>query len=235
MEILKIILTSVASIATLFILTKLMGNKQVSQLSMFDYIIGISIGSIAAEFSTELENPERSITAMAVYAIIAYLVSVVTEKSVKLRKLIIGRPLILFDKGKLYRKNLKKSRIDTSDFLTQCRNQGYFNLSDIRTAVFEYNGSLSILPAENKRPVSPQDMNLAPEQSELMTNVIIDGQINSENLKSTGNDLNWLQNQISSQGYTSEKDILLGIFDITNNSVSFYPKDTEELTFDPFE
>ena len=82
---------------------------------------------------------------------------------------------------------------------------------------------------------SPQDMNLAPEQSELMTNVIIDGQINSENLKSTGNDLNWLQNQISSQGYTSEKDILLGIFDITNNLVTFYPKDTEELTFDPFE
>ena len=84
---------------TLFLLTKLMGNKQVSQLSMFDYIIGISIGSIAAEFATELENPEHSLTAMLVYGGSAYLVSIVTGKSTRLRKLIIGRPLILFDKG----------------------------------------------------------------------------------------------------------------------------------------
>ena len=101
MELFKTILMSAASLVTLFLLTKLMGNKQVSQLSMFDYIIGISIGSIAAEFATELENPERTLAAMIVYAVIAYLVSVITGKSTGMRKIIIGRPLILFDKGKL--------------------------------------------------------------------------------------------------------------------------------------
>ena len=140
MEFVTIIMTSIASVVTLFLLTKLMGNKQVSQLSMFDYIIGISIGSIAAEFSTELENPEHSLTAMLVYGISTYLVSVVTGKSIRLRKMIIGRPLILFHKGKLYRNNLKKARIDISDFLTHCRNRGYFDLSQVRTAIFEYNG-----------------------------------------------------------------------------------------------
>ena len=105
MDILKIILTSIASVITLFLLTKLMGNKQVSQLSMFDYIIGISIGSIAAEFATELDNPEHCLTAMLIYAISAYLVSVVTGKSTKIRKIIIGRPLILFER-----------RIDCGDY-----------------------------------------------------------------------------------------------------------------------
>ena len=72
MDLLKVALTSAASVVTLFLLTKLMGNKQLSQLSMFDYIIGISIGSIAAEFATELENPERTLIAMIIYAVIAF-------------------------------------------------------------------------------------------------------------------------------------------------------------------
>lgn len=153
MELLKIAFTSVISVITLFLLTKLMGNKQISQLSMFDYIIGISIGSIAAEFATELENPERTLVAMIIYAISAYLVSLVTGKSTHMRKIIIGKPLILFDKGKLYRENFKKAKIDISDFLTHCRNQGYFDLSQMQTAVFEYNGSISILPTEANRPL----------------------------------------------------------------------------------
>ena len=74
MDLLKIVLTSVGSVVALFLLTKLMGNKQISQLSMFDYIIGISIGSIAAKFATELENPERTLLAMIIYAVSAFLV-----------------------------------------------------------------------------------------------------------------------------------------------------------------
>ncbi|MGN0578192.1 MAG: DUF421 domain-containing protein, partial [Ruminiclostridium sp.] len=124
MDLLMVVGTSVASVVTLFILTKLMGNKQISQMSMFDYIIGISIGSIAAEFATELENPERTLLAMIIYAVIALAVSVFTGKSPRLRKIVNGKPLILFDKGKLYRKNFKKARLDLSDFLTHCRNQG---------------------------------------------------------------------------------------------------------------
>ncbi|MBQ8119583.1 MAG: DUF421 domain-containing protein, partial [Ruminococcus sp.] len=140
---------------------------------MFDYIIGISIGSIAAECSFENEHPERMVVAMLIYALSAYAVSIITGKSTHMRKLLIGKPLILFDNGKLYRENLKKARIDISDFLTHCRNQGYFDLSKLRTAVFEYNGSLSLLPVDTDRPLTPSDVQLQPQQEEIMLNVIL--------------------------------------------------------------
>ena len=235
MEILTIVLTSISSVITLFLLTKLMGNKQVSQLSMFDYIIGISIGSIAAEFATELENPEHSLVAMLVYGFSAYLVSIVTGKSTRLRKIIIGRPLILFDKGNLYRNNLKKARIDLSDFLTHCRNQGFFDLSQIRTAVFEYNGSVSILPVEVNRPIEPQDMNLNPVQQEIFVNVILDGNINEENLRKSGKDTIWLEKQLKNQGFHTAREIYLGCVNMVENTLVLYPIAVKEKNFDPFE
>ena len=235
MEIFKIVLTSSVSIITLFLLTKLMGNKQVSQLSMFDYIIGISIGSIAAEFATELKNPEHSLVAMLIYGISAYLVSVITGKSTHMRKIIIGRPLILFDKGKLYRENFKKVRIDISDFLTHCRNQGYFDLSQIRTAVFEYNGSISILPVEMNRPLEPSDMNLNPVQQEILVNVILDGNINAENLKKTGNNKLWLEKQLHNQGFHSAEEIFLGCVNTVENTLILYSAQETIKDSDPFE
>lgn len=235
MDIFKVIVTSSVSIVVLFLLTKFMGNKQVSQLSMFDYIIGISIGSIAAELSTELDNPEYCIIAMVIYAVMAYLVSVVTGKSVKIRKIVIGRPLILFDKGKLYRKNLRKARIDISDFLLQCRNQGYFDLSLIRTAVFEANGSVSILPVEENRPLEPSDMNIKPVQQEVLINVIMDGHINESNLKKAGKDIVWLEKNLKEQGFHNSGEIFLGSVNTALNTLVLYALDNKCNGFDPFE
>lgn len=235
MDLLKTALTSVISIIVLFLLTKLMGNKQLSQLSMFDYIIGISIGSIAAECSFEDQDPERMIVAMLVYAVSAYIVSIVTGKSTHLRKILIGRPLILYDKGKLYRDNFRKARIDLSDFLTHCRNQGFFDLSQIQTAVFEYNGSLSLLPVENARPVTPADMDMQPAQQEIMVNVILDGFVNTQNLKKTGNNEVWLDKQLRAQGYHTAKEIYLGAVNTTENTLSLYPKNVKNNAADPFE
>lgn len=235
MELLQVTLTSVISVITLFLLTKLMGNKQVSQLSMFDYIIGISIGSIAAEFATELENPERAMIAVVIYAISAYLVSVITGKSTHMRKIIIGRPLILFDKGQFYRENLKKARLDISDFLTHCRSQGYFDLAQVRTAVFEYNGSISILPAEENRPLEPSDVQLTPVQQEILVNVILDGNVNLENLKRTGKNLVWMEKQLKVQGFHSAKEVFLGCVNIVEDTLILYPANTAKKAFDPFE
>lgn len=235
MDLLKVALTSVASVITLFLLTKLMGNKQISQLSMFDYIIGISIGSIAAEFATELENPERTLLAMAIYAVSAYLVSLVTNKSTRLRKLISGKPLILFDNGKLYRENFKKARIDLSDFLTHCRSKGYFDLSQIQTAVFEFNGSISILPSDKYRPLVPSDMNLNPVQQKILVNVIIDGNVNEENLRLTGKSMAWLNNQLKFQGFHSPEEIFLAAVNTVDNTIALYASNTGSNKDDPFE
>ncbi len=235
MDILQTALTSIISIIVLFLLTKLMGNKQLSQLSMFDYIIGISIGSIAAECSFENEHPERMVVAMLIYAASAYIVSIVTGRSTHLRKIIIGRPLILYDKGKLYRENFRKARIDLSDFLTHCRNQGFFDLSQIQTAVFEYNGSLSLLPVEGARPVTPADMDMQPAQREIMVNVILDGNVNKQNLKMTGNNEVWLGKQLREQGYNNAGEIYLGAVSTADNTISLYPANVKNDPSDPFE
>lgn len=235
MELLKVAFMSVVSVITLFLLTKLMGNKQISQLSMFDYVIGISIGSIAAEFATELENPERTLIAMIIYAVIAYLVSLVTGKSTHMRKMINGKPLILFDKGKLYRENFKKAKIDLSDFLTHCRNQGYFDLLQIQTAVFEYNGSISILPTEAHRPLEPSDIDMNPVQQEILVNVILDGNINEENLKCTGNNKIWLEKQLHQQGFHHADEIFLGAVNTVDNTLLLYAMEVGNKVCDPFE
>lgn len=121
-DILKVIVLSIVSEIVLFLLTKLMGNKEMSQLSMFDYIIGITIGSIAAEMATALESDYmQPLVAMVVYAIIAVIISIVCTKSQKARRVIYGNSLILLDNGKLYRKNFKTAKLDLNEFLVQCR------------------------------------------------------------------------------------------------------------------
>ena len=213
MDYIKVVLVSLFSLLVLFVLAKIMGNKQVSQLTMFDYVIGISIGSIAAEMATELENPLKPLLAMVVYALSAYLISVITMKSMKLRRLIFGRSVVLMKNGKIYRNNLKKSHIDLNEFLVQCRSDGYFDISAINTAILEPNGKISILPFPDKRPVTAEDLKTVPTQDNVFYNVIMDGEILKENLKSSSYDINWLKNELKTQGYKNEKDIFLAILD----------------------
>ena len=213
MEIAKVILTSVLSAASLFIIAKIIGHKQMAQLDFFDYITGITIGSIAAELATELEEPLKPLIAMVVYGIITVLLSLITSKLPRMRKFINGTPTIIMTNGKIYRKNLKKAKLDLSEFMAMCRQEGYFNLNDISTAIFEYNGRLTILPKATKRPINPTDMNIIPPIESINTEVIMDGRILDENLKRLGLDIDWLNNELKCQGYKNVKEIFLGICD----------------------
>ena len=127
MDFFKIVVLSFGSVIFLFILTKLMGNKEMSQLSMFDYIIGITIGSIAAEMSTALvDDFMQPVIAMAVYAIVSIIISILSYKSIKVRRIISGNSLILLYNGELYHDNLKKAKLDLNEFLMQCRTARLF-------------------------------------------------------------------------------------------------------------
>ena len=221
MEILNVILTSILSAAALFIIAKIMGHKQMSQLDFFDYITGITIGSIAAELATELEKPLQPLIAMTVYGIIAVGLTLITSKLPKARKFINGTPTIIMNRGKIYRKNMKKAQIDLSEFMVMCRQEGYFNLNDIETAIFEYNGRLTILPKATKRPIIPEDMGISPKSEGIDNEVIMDGRIMGENLKRMGLNEKWLKNQLNEQGYKSEKEVFLGLCDQENQLTLF--------------
>ena len=221
MEIIKVSLTSLLSAGALFAIAKIMGHKQISQLDFFDYITGITIGSIAAELATELETPLQPLIAIAVYGIVAILLSKITTLFPKTRKFINGTPTILMNNGRFLRKNLKKAKLDLSEFMVMCRQQGFFNLNDIQTAVFEFNGKLSILPVSRKRPVNPDDLNLTPPVEYIQTEVIMDGRVLGENLKRMGLDGKWLQKQLAAQGYQKAGDVFLALCDENNQLTVF--------------
>lgn len=234
MELLHIFLTSVASVILLFLLTKLLGNRQMSQLSMFDYINGITIGSIAAEMATSLEDDFlKPLVAMLVYAGISFAISFFTCKSIHLRRFVMGNALVLFHDGKIYEKNLLKAKIDLDDFLTQCRNNGYFNLSDIHAAILETNGKISFLPKEEKRPVNPSDLGISPKQQEIVANMIMDGNIFDGNLKYRGKNREWLLKQLKSQDIKDLKEVLLATCDGDDN-LSVYLKTKKKSDRDMF-
>ena len=222
MEIIKVILTSVLSVISLFMIAKIMGHKQMAQLDFFDYITGITIGSIAAELATELETPWKPLIAMIIYGLVALGLTILAHKFPKTRKYVNGTPTIIMDNGKLYRKNMKKAKLELSEFMVLCRQEGYFNINDIETAVFEYNGRITILPKSEKRPLTPEDMNIAPEKSKICTEIIMDGRILHENLKKLGLDLTWLDKQLKKQKYNNAKEIYLGICD-KNNNLTLFP------------
>lgn len=216
-EIAKVIVLSLTSIVVLFILTKLMGYRQMSQLSMFDYINGITIGSIAAELSTSLEdNFMAPLVSMVIYGCAAILLSEISIRSIKLRRIINGRSILLYRDGLLYFQNLKKAKIDLQEFLLQCRVSGYFDLSELKLAVLEPNGKISFLPTAATRPLSPADMNLTPPEESYAATIIVDGRVLKDNLKRTGNSREWLDKQLKANKLKDIKQVKLATCSMDN-------------------
>ena len=222
MDILKVILTALLSVAALFIITKIMGHKQVAQLDFFDYISGITIGSIGAELATELEEPYKPLIALTIYGLTSICLNLIAHKFPRTRKYINGTPTILMNEGKLYRKNLKKAKLDLSEFMLLCREQGHFDLEEIQTAIFEHNGKLSILPKAATRPATPDDLKITAKSTHIGVEVIMDGRVMQENLSRMGYDTDWLNTQIKLQGYKTPKEIFLGIYHPEEGKLTLY-------------
>lgn len=213
MDFLYIVILSFVSVAVLFILTKFSGSRQISEMSFFDYVIGITIGSIAAEMATDIDLEWwKGITAMTIYALTGILLSFISQKSISARKFISGQPIILIEKGKILRKNLFKAKIEINDLLTSARNNGYFNLADIEYAIMETTGKISFMPVAQKRRLTPKDFNFAPMADGLYINVIIDGKIIKKDLKNARITENELKAQLKDRGVKAEN-ILLATID----------------------
>ncbi|MBQ9804927.1 MAG: DUF421 domain-containing protein [Clostridia bacterium] len=222
MDIMKILFAALLSVSSLFIIAKLMGHKQVAQLDFFDYISGITIGSIAAELATELEKPWKPLIALAVYGGVSWGLNFLTQKIPKSRKWINGTPTILMNGGKLFRENLKKAKLELSEFLLLCREQGYFDLEEIQTAIFEHNGKLSVLPRAACRPATPADLKLTAKAAHIATELIMDGRIMGENLLRAGKDEKWLLQQLKLQGYKDARGVFLGLYHAEEGRLTLY-------------
>lgn len=217
MDFLRALITAPVSIAVLFLLSKFIGNKQMSSLNLFDYINGITIGSIAAEMATaEMSDFWACLAALIVYVIIVMLCSWLSQKSTMLRRFLTGKSIVIFDRGKLYKKNFSVAKIDINEFLTRMREKGYFSLDDVETVFLEQNGDLSVLPKDKKRPATPDDLKIIVHQTRPESVVITDGKILEKNLAESGFNLEWLKKQLDNNRKRL-KDVFLGVCDDTGN------------------
>ena len=233
--ILDIILRSFVSIVVLFIITELMGKKQISQLNMFDYIIGISIGSIAASLSVDNSiNYADGIIAIIVYGVMATAISFLTTKFIKFRRFFTGTPSILMKNGKFIYSNLKKSRLDINDFLQVARENGYYDVSQVNYAILEPSGKVSFLLKAKYNPVTVNDSKLKVSDNGALGNLVIDGKYMKNNIKNIGKTVEWLNKRLSNMGYDDVSNILLVTCD-NKEKLSIFLKEEENYSLDIFE
>ena len=212
-----VIWRTILSVVVIFLLAKITGPRQITQLTFLDYIVGITIGSISAEMAIDTEIPwYLPVIAMGLYTLMTILSAFIADKSIQGRKLFTGIPIILINKGKIIEGNLKKYNYDINDLLTQLRIKGYFDIANVEFAILETTGDISILPKENYRPTILKDISVPTTQSSLFANVIIDGNVMEANLRNMKKNRKWLDNEVSSRGYKI-KDVILMTLDSEDN------------------
>lgn len=220
----SVFIRSIVTIVVLFLLAKVMGKKQISQLNLFDYIVGITIGSVAADISLDLNKSFLDgVICMLVFGLTGALVSYVTLKSIKLRRFFTGTPSIIIENGKIIEEGLKKVKFDINDLMEELRGAGYFNIDEVAYAVMETNGKISFLPKDGDKPVTKKDMDLKIIPSSLVANIIIDGKIMMNNLKAMNKDEKWLSHELKVLGYKDIDEILLATLD-SNDKIMVYKK-----------
>lgn len=222
-EIILVFLRTFLVLFLLFIMLKVMGKKQLSQLNLFDYITGITIGSIVADISLDIEKSLLSgIICLLIYCIVSISISSLSLKSIKLRSILDGKETVLIQNGKIIRDNLAINKITINDLITEARLMGYFNIKDIYTAILEPNGKISFELKEKEKPLTKKDYLLNPLDKGLVYNLIIDGEVVKENLKKSKTTISWLEHELKVIGKKKE-DILLLTVD-SDKSINYYLK-----------
>lgn len=184
-------------LALLFFITKILGKKQISELSFFEYVSGITIGSIAGEAITGLEkNLFQGMLAILIFGLVTFFADVLALKSKSFRDFVEGRGTVFIKDGKVLEENLKKEKYSIDELSALLRQKDIFRVADVEFAVLEPRGNLSTLLKKENRPLTPKDLNMKmPSEKEPQT-VIMDGSILDEALRSSGKSRGWLETEL---------------------------------------
>ena len=219
----NVIFRTIFILILIIFLFKIMGKKQVSQMSMFDYITGITIGSIVADISLDIEkNILSGIISLLIYCLTDLLIAYLSLKSITLRNFFNGKEVVLIENGIINRKNMAKNKITINDLETEARIMGYFNLIEINNAILEPNGKISFELKDKYKNTIKKDFSVKTKDSSLVYNLIIDGKIITENLEHLNKDLKWLNHELKILGH-NQNDILLLTMD-KENKINIYLK-----------
>jgi uncharacterized membrane protein YcaP (DUF421 family) len=217
---LVVVVRSIISFFTLLIFAKLLGKQQISQLTFFDYVLGITIGSIAAELTTDLSTrawPQW--VGLLSWAALGYLMEYITMKWRYAAKYIEGEPTIVIMNGKIMENALRKMKFRVSDIMELLRNKDVFDLNEVDFAIIEPNGQLSVLKKPEHQPLTPKDMKINKKSSGISTELIYDGIMIEENLHQLNKNKTWLMKQLKAQGIKDISEVFLATL---NPGGSFY-------------
>lgn len=207
---LVVVVRAIISFFTLLILAKILGKEQISQLTFFDYILGITIGSIASETTVDLSSRAwPHFMGLISWAVLAYLMQYISLKWRYAAKVIEGEPVIVIMKGKIMDSILKQMKFRVSDLLVLLRNQGIFDLNEVDYAILEPNGSLSVLKKSEYLPLTPKDMNIEVKPTGISTELVYDGKLIEQNLRQMNKDKKWLMNQLKKYGIKNVSEAFL--------------------------
>lgn len=210
---LNITLRSIGALAYLFLLTKIIGKRQIKQLTYIEYIVGITIGSIAAFMATEMDGPVyHSLIGMGIFAVFPVVMEWLSLKSKILRDFFEGKSTVLIKEGKILEDNLKKERLTAEDLMEQLRIKNVYKVADVEFAVMETSGEISVLLKAENQPVTPKHLELTVAPSEEGQIIILDGVIMDEPLATAGLNRRWVRTELQKAGVALEN-VFLGQVD----------------------
>lgn len=225
-DIYKVLIFSAAAYVYLFIIAKILGKKQIAQLTFVDYVVGITIGSIAGEMATATDEPiYHYLVAMGIFFILDLAFELIARKSKGLKSFINGKPLIIIDDGKINWENLKKSKLTINELAGLAREKDYFDIADLSYAVFETNGTLSVLPKSEQKPIVAQDMGIQPERAGLTEFLIVDGKIVDGVLEGLQKDKAWLLSRFGVSDERGLEDIICASYDVKRDKINVFNKE----------
>ena len=222
-------INSFTSFWFLFIISKILGKKQIAQLEFIDYAVGISLGSIAAEWAFSDDRPfYYYAVAMAMFFVLAFLVAIIGRKSSFFKRLFKGKPVTLIYEGQILSDSLDKSKIDVNDLLSMLREKGYFDPNDVAYAIFETSGQLSVLPKGSQKPVVIEDIDKRKIKKSSLTDVlVVDGMISRSGLNEIGKTTSWLLKKLQIKEERELKNIILATYD-ENDQLNVHYKNQAE-------
>lgn len=194
---------SIIAFLTLIIYTRVLGKQQMGNLTYFDYINGITIGSIAGTFATDLSSKAWiHFVALTIFTLITIIFQFITMKSRTLSKLMDSDPTLVIQNGKILEQNLHKMRVKFDELTVMLRQKDVFDITTLDYAIMEPDGSLSVVLKPEHQPVTAKDMHMHPPKSKLMTELIIDGVLIKQNLSERHKDIQWLTEQLKKKKVT---------------------------------
>ena len=193
----NIFLKSIISFIGLLFITRLMGRKHRSELTFFDHVVSITIGSIIASIAVDRSiKVVDGIIATIVWGILPIIVGYISLKNLIFRKIVDSEPLIIIRNGAIIDKNMAKTRYHIGDLLMQLRQKNVFDITEVEFAILEPNGDLSVLKKPQYNSVTKKDLNIPTSYKGLMTELILNGRIMTSHLEMMNIGFEWLLNQL---------------------------------------